>query len=223
VLLLTLAVAPGIFWLWYFLAKDRLRPEPLSLVRRVFFAGALSAFAAGLLEVGALDASGLSNAAGRPNAVIAAALIGVIEESVKFAAVLVTAYRHTHFDEVIDGIIYAVTASLGFATVENLFYVFGGGVSVGVARALLSVPGHAFFGAVMGYYLGVAKFSTRETRWLFSGLGLAILAHTIYDALVFSQSAYALAVIPFVLLLWRRSIILTRRAAAMEDPRTRAS
>jgi len=94
---------------------------------------------------------------------------------------------------------------------------------VGVARALLSVPGHAFFGAVMGYYLGVAKFSAREMRWLLTGLGLATLAHTVYDALVFSQSAYTLAVIPFVLLLWRRSVVLTRRAHAMENPRTRAS
>lgn len=38
-LLVTLAVAPGIFWLWYFLQRDRLRPEPRYLVRRVFFLG----------------------------------------------------------------------------------------------------------------------------------------------------------------------------------------
>jgi len=221
--LLLLAIGPGIFWLWYFLAKDRLRPEPRSLVRRVFFVGVIAAFAAGLLEAVALGAAGLSLEAGMPETLIAAAFIGLIEEGVKFAAVLVTAYRHTHFDEVIDGIVYAVTASLGFATIENVFYVFNGGVGVGVARALLSVPGHAFFGAVMGYYLGVAKFSAHETRWLFTGLGLATLAHTIYDALVFSQSAYALAVIPFVLLLWRRSVILTRRAHTMDDPGTRAS
>ncbi|MGH2453980.1 MAG: PrsW family glutamic-type intramembrane protease [bacterium] len=222
-LLLALAVAPGVFWLWYFLAKDRLRPEPRALVRRVFFLGGTSAFAAGLIEVGALGAAGLSVDAGMPEALVAAAVIGLIEEGVKFSVVLVSAYRHTAFDEVLDGIVYAVTASLGFATVENLFYVLSGGVGVGVARAVLSVPGHAFFGAVMGYYLGVAKFAARETLWLLSGLGLATLAHTIYDALVFSQSAYALAVIPFVLVLWRRSIILTRRAHAMEDPRTRAS
>jgi RsiW-degrading membrane proteinase PrsW (M82 family) len=151
--LLLLAIGPGIFWLWYFLAKDRLRPEPRSLVRRVFFVGVIAAFAAGLLEAGALGAAGLSLEAGMPETLIAAAFIGLIEEGVKFAAVLVTAYRHTHFDEVIDGIVYAVTASLGFATIENVFYVFNGGVGVGVARALLSVPGHAFFGAVMGYYL----------------------------------------------------------------------
>ncbi len=221
--LLLLAVGPGVFWLWYFLVKDRLRPEPRSLVRRVFFVGVVSAFVAGLLEAGALGAAGLSLEAGMPRALIAAAFIGLIEEGVKFAAVFVTAYRHTAFDEVLDGIVYTVTASLGFATMENIFYVFSGGVGVGVARALLSVPGHAFFGAVMGYYLGVAKFAAHETRWLFTGLGLATLAHAVYDALVFSQSAYALGVIPFVLLLWRRSVTLTRRAQAMEDPRTRAS
>jgi RsiW-degrading membrane proteinase PrsW (M82 family) len=222
-LLVALAVAPGIFWLWYFLQRDRLRPEPRYLVRLVFFIGGGSAFIAGLLEVGMFAATGLSLEGRTAPPLAAAAAIGLIEESVKFLVILTIVYRHREFNEVLDGIIYAVAASLGFATVENLFYVLSGGVGVGVARALLSVPGHAFFGAVMGYYLGIAKFAARETVWLLTGLGLAALAHTVYDALVFSQSAYALAVIPFVLLLWRRSVILTRRAQAMEDPRTRAT
>lgn len=120
-------------------------------------------------------------------------------------------------------LLVALAVAPGIFWLWYFFYVLSGGVGVGVARALLSVPGHAFFGAVMGYYLGIAKFAARETVWLLTGLGLAALAHTIYDALVFSQTAYALAVIPFVLLLWRRAVTLTRRAQAMDDPRTRAS
>lgn len=73
----------------------------------------------------------------------------------------------------VDGIIYAVAASLGFATVENIAYVLEGGFAVGVLRAVLSVPGHAFFGALMGFYMGVAKHaSTGQARWLAYGLAL---------------------------------------------------
>lgn len=160
-LLVALAVAPGIFWLWYFLQRDRLRPEPRYLVRLVFFVGGGSAFIAGLLEVGMSAATGLSLEARTAPPLAAAAAIGLIEEGVKFLVILTIVYRHREFNEVLDGIIYAVAASLGFATVENLFYVLSGGVGVGVARALLSVPGHAFFGAVMGYYLGIAPRSRR--------------------------------------------------------------
>ncbi len=112
-LLVALAVAPGIFWLWYFLQRDRLRPEPRNLVRRVFFFGGGSAFIAGLLEVGMFAATGLSLEGRTAPPLAAAAAIGLIEEGVKFLAILVIVYRHREFNEVLDGIIYAVTASLG--------------------------------------------------------------------------------------------------------------
>ncbi len=219
-LLVALAVAPGIFWLWYFLQRDRLRPEPRYLVRLVFFVGGGSAFIAGLLEVGMSAATGLSLEARTAPPLAAAAAIGLIEEGVKFLVILAIVYRHREFNEVLDGIIYAVAASLGFATVENLFYVLEGGLGVGLLRAFLAVPGHAFFAAVMGFYMGLAKFSGRRgTVRLITGLGLATLAHGAYDALVFSQSALALAVVPLVIFLWRRAIHHTRRAQALDDQR----
>lgn len=220
-LLVALAVAPGAFWLWYFLQRDRLRPEPRSLIRRVFLLGGAAAVVAGLLELTVFAASGIQiGQGGLSGAILAATIVAVIEEGLKFAAVYYGVYRNPECNEVLDGIVYAVAASLGFATLENIGYVLGGGVGVGVMRAILSVPGHAFFGAVMGFYIGVAKCApTGATQWLVRGLVLAIIAHAAYDAFLFSQTFLALAVLPLVVFLWWRAIQHTRRALAMDNER----
>jgi RsiW-degrading membrane proteinase PrsW (M82 family) len=145
--------------------------------------------------------------------VAGAAAVGLIEEGAKFLSVYAGIYRNSEFDEAIDGIVYTVAAGMGFATLENLQYVLAGGAAVGVARMLTAMPGHAFFGALMGYNLGMAKFAGRkETAYLLTGLGAAVVAHAAWDALAFSRSIYALALIPGVVLLWRRAVALSLRA-----------
>ncbi len=220
-LLVVLAVAPGVFWLWYFLQRDRLRPEPRHLVRRVFLLGGLAAPIAGFVQIGVFRAARLHHQQpGGWELVVVAALIGVIEEGLKLAVVFIGAYRNAEFNEVLDGIIYMVAASLGFATVENLVYVLQGGLSVGVVRALLSVPGHAFFGALMGFYMGVAKFAgPRENRWLLRGFALAAFAHAAFDAVLLGRTTLGLAVIPIVLILWQRAVVHSREALVLDNRR----
>ena len=113
----------------------------------------------------------------------------------KFAAVRAKAYDSPSFNEPMDGIIYGVTASLGFATVENIFYVMGfGAISTAIARAFLSVPSHAAFGGIMGYYLGLAKpFGTehnkkKERQLIITGLAIAIILHGIFDSIAFTTT-----------------------------------
>ncbi len=222
-LLVVLALAPVAFWLWYFQMRDRLHPEPRALVVRVFALGGVIAIPAAFIELAVLAGAGLTLHRGSvADALGAAFIIGVVEESLKFAVVVLAVYRNVEFDEVIDGIIYAVAASLGFAAVENLFYVLEGGVSVGLLRAFLSIPGHAFFGAIMGFYMGVAKFAgPRERLMLVAGLVLAILAHATYDGVLFAGEWIGLAVVPIVLFLWRRAVLSARRAVVLDDERTK--
>jgi len=221
VLLVVIAVAPGAFWLWYFLQRDRLRPEPRHLIRRVFLLGAGAALIAGALELMVFGVTGIrAEGSGLGGAVVAATIIAVIEESAKFGAIYYGVYRNVECNEVVDGIIYAVAAALGFATLENIMFVLGGGIGVGIMRAILSVPGHAFFGALMGFYIGVAKCSiVGATASLARGLILAVIAHAAYDAFLFSGTFLALAVLPLVLFLWWRAIVHTRRALAMDNER----
>jgi RsiW-degrading membrane proteinase PrsW (M82 family) len=219
--LAVVAVAPGLFWLWYFLRRDRLKPEPQSLVRKVFALGAASGGVAALLEHQVIGRPIMASVGeGLSQVVTVAFLVGAIEEGTKFLAVYLGAYRHQEFNEVFDGIIYAVAASMGFATLENIAYVAGGGLSVGAIRAVLSVPGHAFFATLMGFSMGMAKFAgPDEPRWLLRGLALATAAHMAFDAVLLTQTAFALLVVPLVICLWRYALRQSERAQALDDRR----
>jgi RsiW-degrading membrane proteinase PrsW (M82 family) len=170
--LLLLAIAPSLFVFLYIYRKDCYEPEPLHLLAWIFFLGALSVIAAGLIELPF------------PEGVISSALIApVVEESLKFLVVFLAIYHHPEFDEPMDGIVYATAAGLGFATVENILYVIDGGIAVGVIRAIASVPGHVVFACIWGFALGTAKFRPENERAkiILTGLFGAMLMHGIFN------------------------------------------
>jgi RsiW-degrading membrane proteinase PrsW (M82 family) len=194
------AVIPSIFILLLIIQKDRFEKEPFKLLLVTFILGALSIIPAVLIE------SYLSNFLAEPEEplsdIVALVLhylivVAIVEESSKFLATL-PAYRSKAFNEPMDGIVYAVAASLGFATIENIIYVLEGGWLVAILRASLSVPGHAFFGATMGYYLGRSKFIHRSRMIIFSII-IPILLHTIYNVII----SFTLGII-FILFLYHR-------------------
>lgn len=202
IVLLLLALAPCLFLLWYFYHRDKYEPEPKKNIVKIFLLGALMVIPAGLLEIGigaGVDAivGGIAHAF-----IMSFFVIAPIEELLKYFAVKQWIYRSLEFDEVMDGIVYTVAASLGFATVENLLYVFQHGIQVAIARAFLAVPGHAFFGALMGYYIGRAKFNKeKEGSLLFKGILLAVFFHGLYDFLLLTQTVLALLVIILIITL----------------------
>jgi RsiW-degrading membrane proteinase PrsW (M82 family) len=202
IVLLLLALAPCLFLLWYFYHRDKYEPEPKKNIIKIFLFGALMVIPAGLLEIG-IGAGVDAIAGGITNVFIMSFfVIAPIEELLKFFAVKQWIYRSHEFDEIMDGIVYTVAASLGFATVENLLYVFQHGVQVGIARAFLAVPGHAFFGAIMGYYIGRAKFNKeKEGSLLFKGILLAVFLHGLYDFLLLTQTVFAVLVIILIIVL----------------------
>lgn len=131
-------------------------------------------------------------------------LAGLIEEFFKWFFLLFVAYQHSDFDHHYDGIIYAVAISLGFATIENVIYLFSNGIEIAILRAVFPVSSHALFGIIMGYYMGKAKFTkSHETSCLFLALMIPISLHTIYDFIitVFEQS-WLYWITPFMIILW---------------------
>ena len=83
--------------------------------------------------------------------------------------------------------------SMGFATIENINYVFTHGYSTAFVRMFLSVPAHATFGVVMGYFIGKAKFdSANSFKYLFIGLLVAVLFHGTFDFFIFLQANEAI-------------------------------
>jgi RsiW-degrading membrane proteinase PrsW (M82 family) len=79
---------------------------------------------------------------------------------------------------------------MGFATAENIMYVYEYGVATGVVRMFLAVPAHATFAIIMGYFMGKARFSNkREPYLLLAGLFWAVVFHGSYDFFLFIKEA----------------------------------
>lgn len=187
-LLLAAAIAPVALMLHFVYVRDKYEREPLQRVLLVYFIGCFSVIPAAIFESLFMEnkAWGLWGVAFTTFCVVAFS-----EELVKYWTLRLAAVPHPSFNEIYDGIIYSVAASLGFATVENVMYVFfsgGEGWSVALMRAMLSVPGHALWGVVMGYFVGRAKFEAnpaRQRMLVWTGVGGAIFWHGLYDFFAF--------------------------------------
>ncbi|MBE0433320.1 PrsW family intramembrane metalloprotease [candidate division WOR-3 bacterium] len=69
------------------------------------------------------------------------------------------------------------------------------------------MAGHALVGAIMDYYIGLAKFNPEEeTRLMVSGFLYTILCHGVYDFLTLLQNSCSsfMILLPVILLLWAR-------------------
>lgn len=152
-----LAVMSGITWWSFFDRRDSQR-EPIMLVLLAVIAGALSACI--VVGIGQLaDAYGAH-----------VPLLGVVglEELVKCSLLTMCIYQvGREFEQLYDGILYGATVGLGFATVENILYLyqsFSTGGSVFTDQFWITFQGrfwtatllHALLGALFGSYLAAA-------------------------------------------------------------------
>lgn len=180
-LLAVSAVVPSALLVWYFHARD-VYPEPPRVLWTTFGLGVLTVFP--ILMIG----YPLQHAVRLVANPVASSLLGALfvaavpEEFVKLLVLVGYNMRNRAFDEPMDGIVYGVVASLGFATLENMLFVFTGGISVAVSRAFTAVPLHACVGAIMGYYVGQAwRFPAQRMRYILLGYGSAVGIHMLYD------------------------------------------
>jgi RsiW-degrading membrane proteinase PrsW (M82 family) len=191
--LLTLAAAPGLAICIYIFWKDKFEKEPLSLLAKCFFMGALSIIPALILS--------LSLESLLPPNLFLEVFIGIAlsEELSKYLFLRYYAFRKKSFNEPYDGITYSVMISMGFATLENILYTFEHGYEVGFMRMFTAVPAHATFAVLMGYYTGLAKFKKYKQRYyLGAGLLSATLLHGLYDYFLMQDSYPLLTLGAFV-------------------------
>lgn len=217
-----IAVLPPVFFLAWVLRYDRIEPEPLSSVLKVFLLGCISIFPAALMEAALLQLPAFSSPGLAGSAMQSFLVISPLEETAKLLIVLLFAWKSRHFSEPNDGIVYAGTASIGFALAENLFYVFEHGALVGMARAVTSIPGHTFTGVIMGYFVGIGMFSpsSRERfTFILKGFLAAWFLHGIYDTFVLSGTAISLMVIPLVVLNFVFGIKILKKGRALSAKR----
>ncbi|WAA13780.1 glutamic-type intramembrane protease PrsW [Fervidibacillus halotolerans] len=211
--LISAGIAPGFALLSYFYLKDEYETEPVFDVLRVFFLGTILVFPIMFLQY-VLETEGIFTN-GIMKAFLSAAML---EEFFKWFILYFTVYKLVHFDEHYDGIVYGASLSLGFATAENILYLFANGLGVAFGRALLPVSSHALFGVIMGYYMGKAKFSTsQKERWIWISLLFPILLHGIYDLIILMDSNWFQLIVPFMIYLWWLGLRKVKKAKLIKQ------
>jgi len=186
--LITLAgLLPAALLVFHIYKADYMQPEPFDQLRRAIIFGVASIFVSMLFST-PLEAFGFfSKEYSSMSGAFRLALFGagLPEELAKLIMLFLVVRRNPYFDEKMDGIVYAVCVSMGFAGFENLAYLaaaesdwFG----VSVSRALLAVPCHYYNGVFMGYFF--AKFWFEEQgklQHLCWALAAPVITHTLYD------------------------------------------
>lgn len=197
---------PVIFWVWFFRRLDKAEPEPRGLLFKVFRYGFLAMLLAAALELYFENSFGpggtqqyLAAKVFFSNDIFVLTLLsfflaGPIEELVKYLVLKRLIFRNTEFNQIADGVIYAVTLALGFAFIENTSYFIdiykelplNDFLFVAAMRGTATTLLHLVATGICGLYLGRAKFATHNRRWLMlKGLLLASVIHGTYNLMVF--------------------------------------
>jgi len=176
---------------------DRFEKDPIWLLALVFLWGAVPAVVISLVAevVFGIPLPYLLDAQ-VADVFMSAVVAPVVEESAKALALLLVfvALRH-HLDDILDGIIYGAMVGVGFAWVEDMFYLFGAAAEGGAAamgfvfvlRVFAFGLNHAFFTALAGIGFGIAKVV--RSCWLGGAavllfFGAAVGAHFFHNVLV---------------------------------------
>ncbi len=184
---LILALAPVVALILYIYYRDKHDREPVDLLLKVFFFGMLSIIPAALIEskLGLKSDTSIVNTAYTTFLIIAGA-----EEGCKYLFMRWAVYYKKAFNEPFDGIVYCVMASMGFAALENVMYIYNSDspMSTALLRMLTAIPAHFTFAVIMGYYVGMAKFKpANKLFYTLMGIGGAMFFHGVYDFFLMQQ------------------------------------
>ena len=205
-----IGIASALFFAYILYWLDRYEKEPVLLLGGVFLWGAVVAAGSAFLinttlGMGIYIFTG-SNAA--TDLATGSLIAPLVEETLKGLAVLgVFLVFHNEFDSVLDGIIYAGVAALGFAATENIYYIYTYGFQQGgwsglfvlsFIRVILVGWQHPFYTAFFGIGLAIARLNR---SWFVRigapllGLALSIFTHGFHNTVAsFVSGGVGLAV-----------------------------
>jgi len=193
-LALAAALLPAIL-LWVFIWQKDPQKEPTSRLFKATLWGV--AIVVPVILVESIIELILFGVDSNPSTILGASIeaffvAALPEESFKLLVLWLVLRKNPFFDEHFDGIVYSVCIGLGFAAIENVFYVLSQDewLSIAISRALLAVPGHYAFAVIMGYYYSVYHFVNKTRKTAAYILLIPFLAHGIYDSLVMGIDVY---------------------------------
>ena len=197
---LIITFLPTIIILSYFYFSDKFK-EPKGTVLLIFFLGFLICLPAGILNQ-LSEQFFFKKLNYSENLTWSFLGPAWAEELLKFLILYLVVLKRKEFNEPMDGLVYGVVVSLGFATYENYSYVYELAVEwakednaspasysyvVALGRSYSAVPMHGLNGAVMGYFFGMYAF-TNNKKFLVLSLLLPYLFHGCYNYFEFPLS-----------------------------------
>jgi RsiW-degrading membrane proteinase PrsW (M82 family) len=214
-----LALPPLLLYLWVPWIVDRYDPEPLWSLSMCLAWGGIAAcgFSAVINTVVGGVAAGIGGAE-FGDAVGACVSAPVVEEFCKGIAVFgVFYFAKREFDGIVDGIVYATFAALGFAAVENIIYygraakadmLASGGQEGALAatfliRGVLAPWGHPLYTSMTGIGFGIARETEKSwVRWVAPVLGYfaAVFLHCVWNTSATVSNMLPLLMLPLWLL-----------------------
>ncbi len=178
-------VVPALVWFFFWRTEDEEQPEPPSLLALTFIAGMLAVPIALFVEKMLYPYfSGLK----------LVVVWAATEEILKWGVYYFTNADNSEIDEPLDPAIYLVTAALGFAAIENAYFLHRGLADYSVSENIVnqamrfvgSSPLHVFASASIGIMLGLAFYHGPILRFFYVAIGLctAVSLHALFNYLI---------------------------------------
>ena len=198
--LLLITILPSILIVLFFVTSDRFK-EPTKEIIKVFFLGILITIPAYFLNTYLSEIWYSTNASeGLISSFLTAA---PVEEGLKLSVLYFFVYKMKDFNEPLDGIVYGVTVSLGFATLENIYYVYlladyfeTTSMTLAILRSFSAIPAHAVFGVFMGYFFMKYAFIKKGDNLIFAFL-IPFVLHGCYN--LFTSSNFIISLILIII------------------------
>ena len=212
---MALAIIPGLLIIIYVYKKDKVEKEPVRLIIKIILLGVLSCFAAAYLEM--FESQFLPQ---YPQGSLEYALTtsfcmaAFVEAIVKFLAMKIGSWRYPGFNYRFDGIVYGVSAAVGFAIYENINYVAMYGLQTAIVRAFTAIPLHAFY----SYSKKASILGNRGASAGYTLLALLVpmLIHGTYDTFAFLGEQGTIPLLIFVVILYVAAIATIKRMSAAD-------
>ncbi len=182
-------IMPAVIWLMFWLREDRLHPEPRSILILTFIAGMIAVPLAIPLERAVNNPSDLTNTF---------ILWAIIEEVLKFGAMILVAWRSGEEDEPIDALIYMMTVALGFAAAENALFLLSPITNGNIVESLITgnmrFVGasllHTISSALIGVSIALSFYKAKFTRRFVVILGVigAVALHAFFNISIMNDT-----------------------------------
>lgn len=184
-------ILPSLFWLYFWLREDKLKPEPRALIMFSFLFGMIAVIVSLYAEKTVRDFSAGST-------MLLVLFAPIIEETTKFFAAYFSSLKKRENDEPLDPIIYLITSALGFAALENALFLFSSisenNIATSIASGSMRFMGatllHVAASATIGIFISFTFYKNKWYRFfmIIIGLFVATTLHSFFNFFIMKGS-----------------------------------